>query len=59
MFTDVYKFIKKVPNFSRKCLKNMIPLTESGIMERSAGMLDHDKSDRYRVESEGGNAREN
>lgn len=50
---------KKMPNFSRKCLKNMIPLTESGIMERSAGMLDHDKSDRNRVESGGGNAREN
>jgi hypothetical protein len=50
---------EKVLNFSRKFPKNMIPVTESGIMERSAGMLDHDKSDRNRVESGGGNAREN
>jgi hypothetical protein len=36
---------KKLLNFSRKCLKNMIPATESGIMERGARLLVHDKSD--------------
>ena len=50
---------KKVLKFSRKCLKNMIPATESGIMERGASMLFQEKSGRYRVGSDGGNARKN